>query len=614
MYDDAGRTTRVTYPDGRFLRYRFNSDGKITAIYPPSRPAHVFAFNALELPSVYRPPMIPDTTTPQTRYYYNLDKQLTVIKRPDGKSVRYNYEPEVGLLMSMVLGPNERQSYSYQEGTEVPRVINSVDQVRSVFTYFGMDRIASEQQTVGNTTTKMIHGFDNFFRANRRIIQVDGTEVSRVVTAFRDDNQPIRVGEMRFTYDSTSGRLVSTILDKIRDRRTYDSFGNLKSYQATYHPEGSAAQELYFYTLTRDTLHRIVTKIERVQGLRTSYEYSYDSVGRLSSVTKNGAVDSSYAYDANSNRVSGTQNGQPFTATYDAQDRLLTYVQGNELSKQFTYNINGELTQIEQGAEITTLVPDSLGRLKSVTLPDNTAISYKLDWTGRRSARSVNGAQVVRSIFENEYQLAGELDSSNNLREYVSRTNVNSSDYFKQGSDLYRIIKDHLGSPRLVVKADDASVTQKMDYNEWGKVILDTNPGFQPFGFAGGLYDKDTKLVKFGARDYDGSVGRWTRKDPIRFRGDDSNLYSYAIQNPINRSDYNGLFSSSGTSDRAMCMQATLDTYYVAHQVGDEECEVKLKKSMDFCDTKSNEERSEDEMIKFETEILPTENPFMQGI
>jgi RHS repeat-associated protein len=64
-----------------------------------------------------------------------------------------------------------------------------------------------------------------------------------------------------------------------------------------------------------------------------------------------------------------------------------------------------------------------------------------------------------------------------------------------------------------------------MDYDEFGNVINDTNPGFQPFGFAGGLYDQDTKLVRFGARDYDASVGRWTAKDPISFNGGDTNLY-----------------------------------------------------------------------------------------
>ena len=43
--------------------------------------------------------------------------------------------------------------------------------------------------------------------------------------------------------------------------------------------------------------------------------------------------------------------------------------------------------------------------------------------------------------------------------------------------------------------------------------LNDTNPGFQPFGFAGGLYDPDTGLVRFGARDYDAETGRWTSKE-----------------------------------------------------------------------------------------------------
>ena len=30
-----------------------------------------------------------------------------------------------------------------------------------------------------------------------------------------------------------------------------------------------------------------------------------------------------------------------------------------------------------------------------------------------------------------------------------------------------------------------------MDYDEFGNVIYDSNPGFQPFGFAGGLYDTE---------------------------------------------------------------------------------------------------------------------------
>ena len=73
-------------------------------------------------------------------------------------------------------------------------------------------------------------------------------------------------------------------------------------------------------------------------------------------------------------------------------------------------------------------------------------------------------------------------------------------------------------------------------------MIYDSNPGFQPFGFAGGLYDTDTKLVRFGARDYDASTARWTSKDPIGFNGGDPNLYEYVVNDPVNGIDSYGLF------------------------------------------------------------------------
>jgi RHS repeat-associated protein len=62
-------------------------------------------------------------------------------------------------------------------------------------------------------------------------------------------------------------------------------------------------------------------------------------------------------------------------------------------------------------------------------------------------------------------------------------------------------------------------------------------PGFQPFAFVGGLYDVDTRLVHFGARDYDPSVGRWTAKDPILFGGGQANLFVYIENDPVNWMD-----------------------------------------------------------------------------
>ena len=83
--------------------------------------------------------------------------------------------------------------------------------------------------------------------------------------------------------------------------------------------------------------------------------------------------------------------------------------------------------------------------------------------------------------------------------------------------ELYRLLTDHLGSVRLVVRLSDGAIVQQLTYDPWGEVETDTNPAFQPFGFAGGLYDPDTRLVRFGASDYDQAIGRWTAKDPSGF-------------------------------------------------------------------------------------------------
>jgi RHS repeat-associated protein len=102
-------------------------------------------------------------------------------------------------------------------------------------------------------------------------------------------------------------------------------------------------------------------------------------------------------------------------------------------------------------------------------------------------------------------------------------------------------VADSRGSVRLVVNALTGEVGQRMDYGPWGEVIDDTNPGFQPFGYAGGEYDPRTGLTRFGARDYDPEVGRWTARDPIGFGGGDTNLYAYVGGDPVNSVDVTGL-------------------------------------------------------------------------
>jgi len=123
---------------------------------------------------------------------------------------------------------------------------------------------------------------------------------------------------------------------------------------------------------------------------------------------------------------------------------------------------------------------------------------------------------------------------------YFYAIKINVPDYIIKGGEKYKILTDHLGSIRYVVRVSDGAVVEEIEYDSFGNVLYDLNPGFVPFAFAGGIYDKDTGLVRFGLRDYDPEVGRWTSKDPILFYGGDSNLYGYVLNDPVNFIDEDG--------------------------------------------------------------------------
>ena len=119
----------------------------------------------------------------------------------------------------------------------------------------------------------------------------------------------------------------------------------------------------------------------------------------------------------------------------------------------------------------------------------------------------------------------------------VSRGSAHSS--FGSASGKSFLLVETASGSFLVINTATGAIAQRMDFDEWGNVTLDTAPGFQPFGFAGGLFDAHTGLTRFGARDYEPRVGRWTAKDATGLSAG-TNIYTYCFGDSINHIDPNG--------------------------------------------------------------------------
>jgi RHS repeat-associated protein len=348
-----------------------------------------------------------------------------------------------------------------------------------------------------------------------------------VALEYDADGLRTRVGDLVITRSAQTGDVTATALGASTEAVSYDAFGAPGAYSATH--GGSA---LFAETHTRDALGRITATTETIGGASRTFAYSYDAAGRLEAVRQDGALVATYAYDANGNRLRVTGPAGNVTAVYDAQDRLVE--QG---ATTYAHTPNGELSSKKSGALTTSYRYDGTGNLTGASLPDGKQIEYLLDGRGRRVGRRVDGALVQAFLYQDGLRPIAELDGAGAvISRFVYADARNVPAYMVKGGATYRLVTDHLGSPRLVVDVATGQVAQRLEYDAFGEVVLDTHPGFQPFGFAGGLYDGDTKLTRFGLRDYDAETGRWTAKDPVGFVSG-PNLYVYADDDPVNLVD-----------------------------------------------------------------------------
>jgi RHS repeat-associated protein len=522
-YDAAGRVLAKVLPDGARIGFAYDAQGNLAVVRPPGRPDHVFAYNPVDLQTNYLPPSVDGATKP-IQSVYDAARQLTEVTLPDDQRVSSSHD-SAGRLTALST-PEGEYRYAYSASG----ALASIAAPSGINLAYGSDgSLLTSTVWSGAVTGAVTKVFDsNFWVSSVRINGEPPTPFS-----YDRDGFTTNAGSLLIERHPQHGQVTAATLGAVATTKQYNDFGELTGQTASF-----GASTLLAESYARDALGRITTKAETLDGATNTCDYAYDVGGRLAGVKKNGNTISAYTYDGNGNRLSHTdRDGAVVPGTYDDQDRLLQY--GDAV---YGYGANGDLSSKTVVGQTTTYRHDVFGNLLAVRLPDGAEIEYLMDGRNRRVGKKVGGTLVQGFLYLNALCPVAELDGDSRVVSvFVYGSRFNTPDCLIKSGVAYRIVADHLGSPRRVVNTETGAIVQRLDYDEFGRVLLDTNPGFQPFGFAGGLYDPATGLTRYGARDYDAETGRWTTKDPLLFAGLDGNLYRYAGGDPVNLADLTGL-------------------------------------------------------------------------
>ena len=423
--------SEVSYADNTHLFFSYNSQGRLTDQHQDG--------NQQDLSWAYLSPggyVVTDANGNKTTILFNIFGQPGEQTDALGNVYRYTYDANLNLTKAV--GPGGLTlTGTYDANGNLTSQVDPLG-FTSDFTYSSSNNLTSYTDAKGNTTSYAYSSQNNLLS----ITYANGAQQNASYSPLGEATQYIdaRGQAGTATYNSQGLVLSETFSDGESFTYTYDTRGNLLT--------ALGAQGLITFSYANSANPDLLTKVAYPDG--TFLEFAYNVVGqRTQSVDQTGFT-VNYSYDSVGRLSSLTDGGGNLVVqyTYDAAGNLIQKDMGNGTRTVFTYDGLGNMTSITNFASpdgainsFDTYTYDGLGNVLSDTNKDGawayaydadsqliqaiftpngsdpdglTAqnISYTYDASGNRVSETINGVVTTYNV--------------NNVNEYISSTTAGS--------------------------------------------------------------------------------------------------------------------------------------------------------------------------------------------
>lgn len=572
-YDELGRLVRTDHPDGSFTTQGFDAAGRVTSTTDELGRTTDYVYDGRgQLLRVTEPAPEIGEPRPVTTYTWDLtgnrltqtdalgrttrmrydalnrqtrrtlpggqvataeyDAVGNLIVQTDfnGQSVEFVYD-ERNRLVERTLPDGEVHGFSYSP-TGARESASDANGTRT-FTHDSRDRLIGLTQADGTTLSYQFDPAGNLVQTATATQTTDYSydPMNRMLTSTTGTE------ETEYGYDPNGNPVALSHANGATTEKTFDSRNRVLTIE--HRDATDTVLDSFVHTYRANGQRETVTELDG-----SVEAYGYDDLDRLITETRTGTNPRTiaYRYDLVGNRIEVNEDGNIRTATYDANDRLLS-----EGPRTFTYDANGNRTSVNDNGAIQLLNWNALNRLTSVEQEAGTT-TFRYNADGDRIATDREASSERYLIDPQNPTGFSQVKETRNAQGAVLES-------FRYGSDLISraaadegtryFHADALGSTRLLT--DEATqATDRYAYTGYGVLASTTGSSDNPYLYAGERLEGDSGNYDLRARHYDPASGRFLSRDPFPGLLEQPVLlhpYLYGSADPVNNIDPLGLFT-----------------------------------------------------------------------